>query len=154
MYYYGFSVLFGILVYYIYRVYKQYFSFITFPVAKMICKILCLRLRKRTLNFFGCDKPSNPIRTFITYKGKIPILCYTFLGKLWKLPLFSVENRKIIAAFDENDNDILTDILPFAGPNNNFHGIQLLPSFWGKSQITLHYEDGEQRDFTECQNLC
>jgi hypothetical protein len=49
--------------------------------------------------------------------------------------------------FDQDGNNITYDILPYLGPNQDFHGISYTPNDFGHTKIIVEYQDGEKRSF-------
>ena len=61
--------------------------------------------------------------------------------------------KPIIDCVDENDNDLTLEILPYVGPEHNFHGSKLSPRFFGRQKLIMNLSNGEEREFNEHDDL-
>jgi hypothetical protein len=80
---------------------------------------------------------------------KTVIVSYVINGKLYRM----VERTKrgptnVLLVIDQDSNDVSDTILPFMGPNQDWHGREFIPSFWGKQSLTFELASGEQKTFT------
>jgi hypothetical protein len=77
-------------------------------------------------------------------KKKI-IVSYIINGVIYK---FVVNKRKgpsdILMIIDENRSDVTDEILPFYGPNQNWHGETFKPEFWKKEHLIFKFNNGEK----------
>lgn len=48
---------------------------------------------------------------------------------------------------EKEEKDVSTEMLPYVGPNHDFHGIKYTPQDFGYSNLTLHYADGSTQTF-------
>ena len=49
--------------------------------------------------------------------------------------------------YDQDGNNITYDILPYLGPNQDFHGISYTPNDFGFLNMTIEYQDGNKKLF-------
>ena len=81
-------------------------------------------------------------------------LKYVINGKLYKkiikpdrgpIPVVSVTN--------ENDDDVTEEILPYMGPNNNFHNEKFTPKFFGHNKLIFEMLSGNVFIFNSLENI-
>lgn len=72
-------------------------------------------------------------------------LSYIIEGKLYKL-IVNVKRgpSPVLQIIDHLNNDVSSDILPFLGPNYNWHNIQFTPDFFGYKSLTFEISDGTE----------
>lgn len=82
--------------------------------------------------------------------NKTVSISYVLQGKLYKLV---VKPRKgpnnVLLVLDEENNDITDLVLPFLGPNLDWHKKEFTPHFWKKKTISFELSTGEQKTFSE-----
>jgi hypothetical protein len=73
------------------------------------------------------------------------IVSYILNGTLYK---FLVDKRNgpldILMIIDENRTDVTDQILPFYGPNQNWHGQKFKPDFWKKKLLIFKFNNAEK----------
>lgn len=73
---------------------------------------------------------------------------YTIRGVLYKMVVNqTVGPPKILLVSDENGDDVTDDILPYLGPENDFHGNNFYPVFFGKKSLELVLINGDSKTF-------
>lgn len=79
---------------------------------------------------------------------KTVIVSYVLNGKLYKLAISPHKGPPdILLVLDDTDEDITDLVLPFLGPENNWHGKSYAPNFWKKKSITMHMSSGDVKTF-------
>lgn len=73
----------------------------------------------------------------------IPILSYSYNGKLYKLLMRGRKGPSpIIIVVDENGEDCSDLVLPYFGPNYDWHGRTFTPEFWNKNVLIFELASG------------
>jgi hypothetical protein len=57
--------------------------------------------------------------------------------------------RKWIRVVNGENNDVTNELVSFAGPCHNFHGIPSTPYMLGYDALTFEFSDGTTKTFTE-----
>lgn len=77
-------------------------------------------------------------------------ISYVLNGKLYKMIVKpSLGPSKILLISDEHNNDITTEILPYLGPQYNFHGNDYSPNFFKENIMKFELSSGEQKTFID-----
>lgn len=104
---------------------------------------VCMILKMYWMNFLQWSN-----NTIENIDKKTVVISYIINGKLYKL---LVKHKKgpnsILLILDENNNDISDDIIPYLGPNENWHNNEFKPSFWNKDKIIFELSCGERKIF-------
>lgn len=80
--------------------------------------------------------------------NNIPILSYSYNGRLYKLLMRGRKGPSpIIIVVDENGEDCSDLILPYFGPNYDWHGRTFTPEFWGKESLIFELASGSNLFF-------
>jgi hypothetical protein len=66
---------------------------------------------------------------------------YRFVAKANKGP------GNVLLIIDENDVDVTDLVLPFYGPNRDWHNRAFQPSFWKKNKLIFEMASGDQKTF-------
>ena len=75
-------------------------------------------------------------------------LKYIINGKLYKKIITPTRGPSpIICITNENDDDITEIILPYIGPNNDFHNEKFYPNFFGFKKLNFEMSDGTNKSF-------
>lgn len=76
---------------------------------------------------------------------------YVLYGRLHKMLVHPVKGPSpIFLIMDENDDDVTDTILPYLGPEHNFHrNDTLTPNNFGFKSLTFEYDDGTSEKFCE-----
>jgi hypothetical protein len=75
-------------------------------------------------------------------------LSYIVNGKLYKILI--KPNRgpiPILCVRNENNNDVTNEILPYLGPNNDWHGKEYYPELFKYKTISIELLDGTKKIF-------
>jgi hypothetical protein len=77
---------------------------------------------------------------------------YVLNGKLYKV-ITSIHRGpcSILLISDENSEDITEEILPFFGPNEDWHKQEFTPEFWNRKTLNFELSSGEHKTFEEKQ---
>jgi hypothetical protein len=72
-------------------------------------------------------------------------LTYHLEDKTYKM-LFKVKRGPVPISkiFDENQLDVTEEILPYLGPNYDWHNFKITPSFFGKKSLTFIKQNEDQ----------
>ena len=77
-------------------------------------------------------------------------LKYVINGKLYKKIIIPERGPlPIISITNENDDDITEHILPYIGPNNNFHNENFSPNFFGYKKLLFEMCNGNIKIFKD-----
>lgn len=77
-------------------------------------------------------------------------LKYVINGKLYKKIIIPERGPlPIICITNENNEDITEYILPYIGPNNNFHNEKFSPNFFGYKKLIFEMSDGNIKIFND-----
>ena len=90
-------------------------------------------------------KPLGENRYLVSYiiKGNT----YKMIVKLKKGP------RSILLVSDEKQNDVSDLILPYLGPDDNFHGYHYTPGFFGKDELVFELSNGTEKIFRSDEHI-
>jgi hypothetical protein len=54
---------------------------------------------------------------------------------------------------DDLNNDLTQQIIPYIGPNENFHDRYIKPSFFNKTKLIIQLSNGTEKVFMENDNI-
>ena len=75
---------------------------------------------------------------------------YIIGGKIYKMIVLPKRGpNTIIQIRDHNEKDITDEILPYFGPNYDWHRVNLIPQFFKCEKMTFELDDGTQKIFNE-----
>ena len=75
---------------------------------------------------------------------------YVINGKIYKMIVIPKKGpMSFIEIRDENDIDMTEFILPYYGPNYDWHSIGFIPQFFKCKKLTFEMDDGSQKIFDE-----
>jgi len=78
------------------------------------------------------------------------ILTYVINGKVYKMVIVIKKGPStILLISDENNNDVTNSIIPYFGPNDNWHHSTFTPSFFHKKELTFQLYDGTEKTYNE-----
>ena len=81
-------------------------------------------------------------------------LKYIINGKLYKKIIIPERGPlPIICITNETDDDITEQILPYIGPNNDFHNEKFTPNFFGQKTLIFEMSEGNIKIFNDCQTI-
>lgn len=76
------------------------------------------------------------------------VLTYVADGRLYKM---ASARRKgpplVLLVLDENGEDVSDLVIPFLGPERNWHKNSFTPNFWGKKRLVFELSDGRAETF-------
>jgi hypothetical protein len=79
---------------------------------------------------------------------------YIINGRLYKMIVKPVRGpAPILLAVDENQEDITSKLVPYLGPQRDFHGFKLTPQFLGYQEISAELSTGETVTFGETETI-
>lgn len=55
--------------------------------------------------------------------------------------------RRVMIIYDEQENDVTELILPYLGPNEDFHQDKFTPAFWHRDKLIFEIADGTRLTF-------
>lgn len=78
------------------------------------------------------------------------VLTYVADGRIYKM----VSARRkgpplVLLVLDENGDDVSDRVIPFLGPERNWHKNSFTPEFWGKKKLVFELSDGRAETFEE-----
>lgn len=77
------------------------------------------------------------------------IVSYVLNGKLYSMVTQPKRGPSdVLLITDEDHNDLSDQVLPFLGPEHDWHGKKFTPSFWDKKSLTFELAIGETKTFT------
>ena len=77
-------------------------------------------------------------------------ISYVINGKLYKILIKSKKGpRKVLLVSDETQTDISDLVVPYLGPEENFHGLEITPKFFKKKEIIFELSNGLEKIFKE-----
>ena len=85
---------------------------------------------------------------------KTVVLSYVYKGKMHKVVSDCGRGpSKVLLVFDQNEDDVGHLVLPYLGPNQDWHGRYFQPSFWDRERLTFELSNGEQKTFQCNENI-
>jgi hypothetical protein len=79
---------------------------------------------------------------------KRAVINYVLNGRHYKMV---VRDRKgphdVLLVHDEDNNDITDLVLPYLGPNDDWHKTSFTPAFWDKNKISFELTSGDSKSF-------
>ena len=81
-------------------------------------------------------------------------LTYIINGKLYKKIIMPERGPiPVISIINENGCDVTDQILPYMGPNNNFHNENFYPTFFGHKKLIFEMSNGDVKIFDENEKI-
>lgn len=82
-------------------------------------------------------------------KKKVAIY-YVLNGRLYAIVIKDHRGPPVVdKVLDKDGNDVSSTVLPYLGPNHDFHGQKFTPKFWGYKKLTFHLLMDENKTFYE-----
>jgi hypothetical protein len=79
---------------------------------------------------------------------------YVVGGKVYKMIVLPKKGPSpIIQIRDHNEKDITDYILPYFGPNYDWHHVGIIPQFFACEKMTFELDDGSQKIFDELEYI-
>jgi len=96
----------------------------------------------------------NRINNSVEHKGNQLVVSYVANGRLYKLLTKARKGPIVIQlVIDENGDDVSDEVLPFYGPERNWHKMDFTPEFWGKKKLIFELASGEAKEFLEKERI-
>lgn len=75
---------------------------------------------------------------------------YIIGGKIYKMIVLPKRGpNTILQIRDHTEKDITDEILPYFGPNYDWHNVSVIPQFFNCEKMTFELDDGTQKIFNE-----
>ena len=79
---------------------------------------------------------------------------YIIKGKVYKMIVIPTKGpSSIIQIRNQDEKDITDHILPYFGPNYDWHRINIIPQFFTCERMTFELDDGAQKIFNELEYI-
>lgn len=80
---------------------------------------------------------------------KTAVITYTLNGRVYKMVARIKRGpTSILTVTTDNNEDVTDQILPYLGPNEDWHGSNFTPQFWNYNMLTFELASGESITFT------
>lgn len=118
-------------------------------VAMILYVSLSMILKMYWINFLQWTNNS------IEFLNKKDIsVSYILHGKLYKVLLkYKKGPEVVLLVTDENNEDVTDLVVPYMGPNNDWHHNIFKPSFWNKKILNFELCSGDKLSFEENDNI-
>ena len=81
-------------------------------------------------------------------------ITYIIKGKKYKMIVKPIRGpAKVLLVYDENQEDVSHLIVPYIGPEEDWHGRVYTPKFFTKSELTFELSSGDQKVFLQDDNI-
>jgi hypothetical protein len=80
---------------------------------------------------------------------KTVVVSYMLNGKMYKIVTRPRRGPTGVLLICEGEEDVSDLVMPFMGPNDDWHGFVFTPTFWGKESLTFYLSSGEQKTFSK-----
>ena len=131
------------VLYWMYTKYEFKFKFkLMYISLRIICEMLYISLCQR-LNKSVKRIGKNQYEISYSIQGKV----YKIRSKILRGP------SQILQIIDENSDDITHQIVPYIGPNYDFHKSVYTPSDFSKKQLIFNLSSGQTKIFNESENI-
>jgi len=114
---------------------------INIPKIKLVSRILAKSM------YISAMQKIN--KTVLKLGKNVYEVSYTINGKLYKMLVSP--NRgpsQILMVCDENNNNITELVIPYMGPNYDWHGNNITPGFFGCKELTFSLYNGTDYTYT------
>jgi Family of unknown function (DUF5772) len=92
--------------------------------------------------------------TIEIYDKKSVNISYILDGRLYKL---YVKRRRgpvlVLLVTDENNEDVSDLVIPYMGPERNWHNTVFTPNFWNKENLTFELSSSETKKFNRHESI-
>jgi hypothetical protein len=114
-------------------------------VGMILYVSICMIMKMYWMNFIQWTNYSLEVLN----KKDISI-SYVLNGKLYKILIKAKKGPNLVLLVtDENNEDITDTVLPYLGPNNDWHHNTFKPNFWNKKFMCFELSSGEMKSFQE-----
>jgi len=118
-------------------------------VGMILYVSICLIVKMYWMNFTQWTNNSLEVLN----KKDISI-SYILNGKLYKVLVKAKKGPNLVLLVtDENDEDVTDTVVPYLGPNNDWHHNIFKPQFWNKKSLCFELSSGEMKSFLENQDI-
>lgn len=115
------------------------------PFSQILWVSICMVAKMYWINFLQWSN-----NTICKIDAKTVVVSYVLNGRLYKLVVTPRKGpNNVLLVLDNDNNDISDLVLPYMGPNQDWHRKEFTPYFWNKKSITFELSTGEQKTFTE-----
>jgi hypothetical protein len=114
-------------------------------VGMILYVSICMVLKMYWINFLQWSNNSIEVLN----KKNISI-SYILNGKIYKVLIKAKKGPNLVLLVtDENNEDVTDIVLPYLGPNNDWHHNFFKPCFWNKKFLCFELSSGEMKSFKE-----
>jgi len=86
--------------------------------------------------------------TIIKLDGNKYLVTYIIKGQTYKMVITPLRGpKKVLMVSDENSEDVSNMIIPYLGPEENFHGEIYTPKFFEKQELIFEMSNGTEKIF-------
>ena len=119
--------------------------------SKIMIKIISLQMIFKSLYLSFIQYMNNSI---IKIDKNSYELSYIVNGKLYKMIIKPIRGPiPILCVKNENNIDITEQILPYLGPNNDWHGKKYYPDFFKHKILNIELLDGSKKTFNHSDTI-
>ena len=119
--------------------------------SKIMIKIISLQMIFKSLYLSFIQYMNNSI---IKIDKNSYELSYIVHGKLYKMIIKPIRGPiPILCVTNENNIDITEQILPYLGPNNDWHGKKYYPDFFKHKTLNIELLDGSKKTFNHSDTI-
>ena len=119
--------------------------------SKIMIKIISLQMIFKSLYLSFIQYMNNSI---IKIDKNSYELSYIVHGKLYKMIIKPIRGPvPILCVTNENNIDITEQILPYLGPNNDWHGKKYYPDFFKHKTLNIELLDGTKKTFNHSDTI-
>lgn len=79
---------------------------------------------------------------------------YILNGKPYKIIIRHTKGPcHVLSIHDEIGQDVTLDVVPYMGPNHDWHGHDYTPAFWNRKSLSFHVNDGRTLTFQHNESI-
>lgn len=119
--------------------------------TQMIFKFVFNMAKNKVLSTYKLykNKVFNPPLLIQTSNDNVYYVSFYLDGETYKIPIvvprFSLNKKQSpLMILNKNEDDIMSNIIQFMGPNNDFYGMVLKPCHLGEKNLNFMMEDGSE----------
>ena len=127
------------IIYSRYNRYKTIIKFVpkkqVFNIAKLFFGVIVTTMYYNMLNFLFNNVKKIKFNTYV--------VTYTINGKLYKFIAKPTRGpSRVVQISNEMQIDVTDEILPYMGPNYDWYGIKLYPTFFNYNTLVFEFSNG------------
>jgi hypothetical protein len=127
------------IIYSRYNRYKTIIKFVpkkqVFNIAKLFVGVIVTTMYYNMLNFLFNNVKKIKFNTYV--------VTYTINGKLYKFIAKPTRGpSRVVQISNEMQIDVTDEILPYMGPNYDWYGIKLYPTFFNYTTLVFEFSNG------------